>query len=158
MQSLVNKTFHSIFRAADMLCLNIGNELSITVNDKKRIVSEFSFHIQTQWRFLKDGEIILASRDIYEPFCDGVGLDWDYDVFGRKKEESSIFDALRYEFNEQLKKCIILDCSVSPLGDLKILFSDGIYFETFMPASRKMEVWRLINFASGEHTIIFDVE
>ena len=156
MKEIIGKPFKNITRAADMLCLHIGENIVKNINNKERIVSEFSFHIQIQWRFIQNNTILLASRDIYEPYDENVPDDWDYDIVGRAKEESSIFDVLNDEIVSLLKNTIITDCYVSPLGDLKILFSNGVVFETFTSTSRKEEVWRFINFTSGEHTVIFD--
>lgn len=166
---LMGKRFNSIFRVTDMLCLNIGENIDFRLtyerkrNDKKilqnRIVKrpEFSFHIQSQWRFVKDEKIMLASRDIYEPFSPDVPNDWDWDIFDRSKEESSVFDAVRNNVNSRLEPCSVKECGCSPIGDLKIIFSDGTLFETFTSASKKDEEWRLIDFRNNTHYVVFDL-
>lgn len=166
---LVGKRFNSIFRVTDMLCLNIGENIDFRLTydrrrtDKNilqnRIVKrpEFSFHAQTTWRFVRDGKILLASRDIYEPFSPNVPDGWDWDIFGRSKEESSVFDAVRNDVNSRLEPCSIKECSCSPIGDLKIIFSDGTLFETFASASKKDEEWRLIDFRNDNHYVVFDI-
>ena len=160
MNELIGKRFHSMFRCMDMLCLNFGESLVLDIlgNGKEREVSEFSFHIQTQWRLIGDGAILLASRDIYHPFDENVPEDWDYDVFGRPKAEGSIFDALCGEVSALLAQATVIDCAVTKLGDLSIRFSCGAFFETFTPASRKEEFWRFINFKTREHRVVFDVD
>lgn len=170
LSKLIGKRFNSIFRVTDMLCLNIGENIDFRLaydrrlNDKKilqsRIVKrpELSFHVQTQWRFVKDEKILLASHDIYEPFSPDVPSDWDWDIFDRQKEESSVFDAERNNVNSRLESCKVKECGCSPIGDLKMIFSDGTLFETFTPASKKDEEWRLIDFRSDAHYVVFDVQ
>ena len=153
---IIGKQFHSIFRVADMLCLNFGTDLQIEWNEKKRIVPEYSFHIQTQWRFIRNDTIILASRDIYKPYSNQVPDDWEYDQFGRSDEESNIFDVLREEICNCLNGCVVTKCDYTVLGDLTITFSDGTLFETFTPSSRKEEFWRLLDYINNEHLVVFE--
>ncbi len=79
-------------------------------------------------------------------------------MFGRVKEESSIFDAMADTMNQLLRYSVVEDCHVSDLGDLRITFSDGTYFETFNPTSRKEEILRLIDYKADEHIVVFDDE
>lgn len=157
-RKLIGKKFNRIYRAADMLGLTLGENIKVIIRGTERIRAEFVFHVQTQWRFVKENKILLASGDIYEPFDENVPDDWDYDLFGRAKEESSIFDVLTSTMNEFLRERVVTDCYVSDFGDLHITFSDGTYFETFNPTSRKREIWRLIDYTTYEHIVVFDEE
>ena len=153
---VIGKQFSCISRAADMLCLFLGEDMQLEWNGKKGIVSEYSFHVQTQWRFIKNNTILLASRDIYEPFSNQVPDDWDYDIFGRSDAESSIFDVLREKICNCLKDCVVTQCFYTALGDLTITFSDGTLFETFTPSSRKEEFWRMLDYTNDEHLVVFE--
>ena len=155
MKRVIDCKFNSIFRCMDMLCLNIGKDIK---NKDGKIFPEFSFHIQTQWRFVRNGEILLASRDIYIPYnqeLDESG--WEYDIIGRPDDESSIFDVVKKKFDKLFSDSVVKEIDVSPLGDLKINFSNGIYFETFTPSMRKDEFWRFFTAYDEEHIIVFDV-
>lgn len=163
MNRLLDTPFHSMYRAADMLCLNFGNtwkEDTIQLHGRAipRRVPEYSLHLQAEWRFVYQDHILLGSRDIYEPFSQDVGEDWDYDPIGRPDAKSSIFDVVSRQISQELLGHHVTDCAVSPLGDIRIVFSNGYAFEVFIPASYKDEEWRLIDFAKDEHLVFYNVE
>ena len=164
MERLVNARFHSMHRILDMLCLNLGETYrKETITTGKEIISQhilptYSLHLQVQWRFIFQNRIILGSRDIYEPFSKDVGDDWDYALTGRPDNESSIFDVACKDISNDLAGQHIVRCTVSPVGDIKIEFSNGYIFEVFIPASYKDEEWRLIDFTTDEHLIFYDID
>lgn len=160
MERVIGAPFHSLNRAVDMLCLNLGPEVDwISPHTGCRRVSAYSIHFQTPWRFIQEGEILLASRDIYEPFePDRAGEDWEYDLVGRERSEGSLYDALAPEISQTMAGSIVTACQVSPLGDLTLDFSNGVRFQSFTPDSRKCEVWRLVDYRTGEHIVVFDGE
>ena len=163
MNRLINQPFHSMHRAADMLCLNFGNTWKEdTLQLPSRMLHlrfpEYSLHLQVQWRFVFENRILLGSRDIYEPFSRNVGEDWDYDIMDRPDEESSIFDVVHKQVAQALLGHCVTECTVSPLGDIRIIFSNGYIFEVFIPASYQTEEWRLIDFPKDEHFIFHDID
>lgn len=156
-EKLIGSKFNSIFRCVDMLCFNLGED----VRDKNGAsVPEFSFHVQTQWRFVKEDEILLASRDIYLPYNTRIdGSEWMYDIVGRADDESSIFDVIQKSFHEHFLNAAVSSVRVSRVGDLQVTFSNGIVFETFTPSMRKDEFWRLIYIGENrenEHFVVFE--
>ncbi len=161
MNQLIGVRFHSIYRFMDMLCLNFGKDIMVvnldTAHEPAKRFPEFSLHLQTQWRFLKDGKILLGSRDIYHPFSDDVGEDWDYNPHGRDDCESSVFDVEKRNLQLLLTDTHVVDASVSSAGDIRIEFSNSIIFEVFIPASYQDEEWRLIDCAKDEHLIFYDI-
>jgi len=77
---LINHDLGNLGRAADMLWLSIGNPRTIEINYvnntvKKREVRDYAIHFQCQWRFVKDGKILLASHDIYNPYDESLEYD-----------------------------------------------------------------------------------
>ncbi len=160
MKRLIGAPFHSVSRAVDMLCLNLGPEGDwISFRGEKRRMPAWSIHLQTPWRFVLEDQILLASRDIYEPFApDAVDEDWQYDLVGRPPEAGSLYDGLVPAFSRMMAGSIVTACHVSPLGDLTLEFSNGVQFQSFTPDSRKCEVWRLVDYITGEHLILFDRE
>lgn len=163
MNRLIGQPFHSMHRAADMLCLNFGNtreekDLSIRGRILHTVYPEYSLHLQVQWRFVYQNQLLLGSRDIYAPFSQDAGGDWDYGPIGRPDSESSIFDVVSKRISQELLGHHVTGCSVSPVGDIRIVFSNGYTFEVFIPASYKDEEWRLIDFAKDEHLIFYDLE
>lgn len=154
--------FHSLSRAVDMLCLNLGAEVERHFELPKpegrdRRVPSWSIHLQTPWRFVHSGRTVLASGDMYAPFApDQVGEGWEYDLVGRPAVESSRFDVLSPGLSRRMAGSTVTACRASPLGDLELEFSNGVRFESFTADSLKCEVWRLVDYLTGEHLVTFE--
>lgn len=154
LSKLHNKRFNRISRAGDMLCLFLGEDYSFISERGKRIeVAEYSMHFQTQWRFRNNETILLASRDVYEPYNLLVPEDWEYDLTGRPDELSSVFDVQAKKLVTKMQGSFVVECHVSAINDVIIMFSNGITFEQFTPSSRKDEEWRLIDYINNLHTV-----
>ena len=154
---LIGKKFNCVSRAIDMLCLFFGEDYTYTSARGTKIdVAEFSLHIQTQWRFREKDTILLAARDIYEPYSENVSDDWEYDLIGRADELSSVFDVKAKTLNERMKGIEITNCEKSAVNDVSIVFSNGVIFELFISSSQKAEEWRIIDYISGEHMVFHD--
>ena len=153
---LINKKFNDISRVIDMLCLFLGEDYSFTSRGKQIDVAEFSFHIQSQWRFRNGGSILLASRDVYEPYSENVSEDWEYDLIGRPDALSSVFDVYAKKLKEIMHDTHVVDCRLSKTNDITIVFSNGVIFEQFMSATRKNEEWRLIDYINDVHIVCYD--
>ena len=151
---IVGKQFNRISRVVDMLCLLLGEDYLFTDHREKcQKAAEYAIHFQTQWRFRQDSTILLASRDIYEPYCEDVPEDWEYDLIGRPNELSSVFDVQAKALKAKMQGAVVTECRLSPVNDLVIVFSNGVVLEQFMPATRKSEEWRLIDFKNDEHIV-----
>ena len=157
MERIVGKQFNRINRVVDMLCLLLGEDYIITNHQGKRQrAAEYAIHFQTQWRFRQDSTILLASRDIYEPYCENVPEDWEYDLIGRPDELSSVFDVQAKSLKEKMQGAVVTEYRLSPVNDLVVVFSNGVVFERFMPATRKDEEWRLIDFRKKEQIVCYE--
>ena len=158
MKRIIGAKFHSIRRVVDMLCFNLGNEVK---DDEVHTCAEYALHIQTSWRFVKDDVILLASRDIYLPQDEALDNgDYDFDEQSTQKEitaTSSIFDVAMHDFEKHFENATVKSFDISPLGDLRINFTNGVYFETFTPSTRKCEEWRFLPPGEEDHFVIFDV-
>ena len=151
---IVGKQFNRISRVVDMLCLLLGEDYLFTDHRETcQKAAEYAIHFQTQWRFRQDSTILLASRDIYEPYCEDVPEDWEYDLIGRPNELSSVFDVQAKALKAKMQGAVVTECRLSPVNDLVIVFSNGVVLEQFMPATRKSEEWRLIDFKNDEHIV-----
>ena len=141
-----------------MLCFNLGNEIK---DDEGYTYAEYALHIQTSWRFVKDDVILLASRDIYLPQDEALDNgDYDFDEQSTQKEitaTSSIFDVAMHNFEKHFENATVKSFDISPLGDLRINFTNGVYFETFTPSARKCEEWRFLPPGKEDHFVVFDV-
>ena len=154
---LIGKRFNRISRAADMLCLFLGEDYVYhSPLGRSAEVAEYSVHFTTQWRFRLGSEILLASRDIYTSYSDSVPEDWAYDLVGRPDDESSVFDVAAKQLMLKMSGSVVTECSLSETNDITIVFSNGVVFEQFTPASRKDEEWRLIDYVDGRHIVCYD--
>ena len=158
MKRIIGAKFHSIRRVVDMLCFNLGNGVK---DDEGHTYAEYALHIQTSWRFVKDDVILLASRDIYLPQDEALDNgDYDFDEQSTQKEitaTSSIFDVAMHNFEKHFENATVKSFDISPLGDLRIDFTNGVYFETFTPSARKCEEWRFLPPGKEDHFVVFDV-
>jgi len=161
LEKLLGKDFTFLYRASDMLCLQIGETILIDSRGKnggKKESPEYRIHFQCQWRFIRGGDILLASHDIYNPF-DENRLDdenWDWDVFGRERAQSSVFDVRAEAFINEFLPLKIERIFFHHANDLCISFDKNVGFDTFITCSTKREFYRFLDFATGEHTVIFD--
>lgn len=154
---LLGKRFNCMSRAVDMLCLFLGEDYTITTRYGKQIaVAEYAIHFQTQWRFREGSTILLASRDIYTPYCENVSADWQFDLTGRPDEQSSVFDVQVKTLNIKMQNAMVTEYRLSPVNDIMLVFSNGVVFEQFIPASRKDEEWRCIDYKNNEHIVVYD--
>lgn len=163
-ERVLGAPFHSLSRAVDMLCLNLGETVKRHFELPKpegqdREIPSYSIHLQTPWRFVQKGKVLLASGDVYAPFApDRVGEDWAYDLVGRPAVESSRFDVLSLGLSRRMAGSTVTACQVSPMGDLTLEFSNGVRFQSFTTDSLKCEAWRLVDYRTGEHLVIFEEE
>ena len=164
MNRLLNQPFNSMCRVIDMLCLNFGHDSRKTISIGNHVISDkvyptYSLHLQVQWRFVHNNKIILGSRDMYKPYSDMIDeSEWDYSEIGRPDGESSVFDVVSKQISKNLLGHYVTHCEKSPLGDIRIDFSNGYVFEVFIPASYQDEEWRLIDFPADEHLIFYHID
>lgn len=160
-ENLSGKDLTGLYRAGDMLCLQIGDTILIESDRGGMEESpEYRIHFQCQWRFVKKGSILLASHDIYNPYDNELEWDedWSWDIFGREKEQSSVFDVRSEEFAHTLLPLKTEHFHFTDTGDLHIHFNKDVFFETFITCSTKREYYRILNFHTDEHTVFFDVD
>jgi len=128
---------------------------------KKTSMHDYAFHFQCPWRFVKKEDILLASFDIYNPYDESMEDDyWDWDVFGRDDQSSSVFDIKAAELVKEVLPLKITGIYQDDTNDLHIDFDKGIYFRTFINCSTKREYYRFIDFTSeeSEHYVVFDTD
>lgn len=150
--------FQYISRAADMICLGLGDEIDIVnYKGKNEKRPQYAIHFQCPWRLYNETGIILGSYDIYTPYSKNITDDWEYDICGRPDSESSVFDVTLKRIIIELDKCKVKDCSLSKYMDLHISFTNGWNLDTFITSSEKVkEFWRFIEFVTRTHTVVYD--
>jgi len=164
---LINNNLCELGRAADLLWLSIGNPrvIDIKYNNgtvKKKEVRDYAIHLQCAWRFVHNGRILLASQDIYKPYDRALDYDddWHWDVFNREREQGSIYDAHSNDLKNNFLPLKIKNIYYTGTHDLHIDFDKGVTFDTFMSTSilENYEFYRIIDFETDEHTVIFEDE
>ena len=158
MNRIIGTPFNGVCRIVDMLGLYFGDDVEVTLSSGMQKKPRYSLHIQTQWRFRKESEILLASRDIYTPFAPLVGDDWRFDIHGREADQSSVFDVRKDAFEEKMNGSTVSSCTVSPWGDVSVVFSNGVEFEAFVSGSVPDEEWRFFAIDDTEHQVFHDLQ
>ena len=158
MNRIIDKPFNSICRIVDMLGLYFGEDVEVDLVKGPQKKPQYSLHIQTQWRFRKDEKILLTSRDIYTPFAASVDADWRFDIHDRDASQSSVFDANKDLFEQRMIGSTVSDCTVTPWGDITVVFSNGVVFEAFVSGSVSDEEWRFFAIEDTVHTVFQDLE
>lgn len=143
-----------IGRATDMLWMGFGKLVKIKnykgLEDEK---GEFAVHVQCPWRFVHQEKVVVGSRDIYMPRNGISDHEFDYE-----KRGLSIFDSICEAFNSEWIPLLVSEVCVDIFGTLKIIFANGLVFETFINSVTTDEYWRFINFQTKEHIVVFDNE
>lgn len=157
MQRIIGSKFNNVFRACDMLTLNLGNNVT-RANGKT--YPEYSIHVQTAWRFVNEDEILLAKSDIYLPLIqESADYERNFESLDRADSKNSVFDVLQKTINDHFTDAIVECVTVSTLGDLYITFNNGIVFQAIVDSSRNVEFWRFIDFTKvePEHLVVYDI-
>lgn len=133
------KQLTSIHRSGYMLRLDFKDDKQNT----------HSLHIQSHWRFVRQGEIFVGSFDLSRLFDEGKKDKW----------ENTLADV----FLQELESSLPLNVSSIKLGvfrDIQIVLDDGLVFECFIDTSSKtLECYRWIDtsFNPPKH-IVFNEE
>lgn len=133
------KQLVSIHRSGYMLILNF--------KDHKQ--STHSLHIQSHWRFIRQGKIFVGSFDFSRLFNEEKKDQWG--------------NTLADTFLQELKDSLPLNVSrtkIGTLGDIQIMLDNRLVFECFIDTSSKtLECWRWIDtsFNPSKH-IVFNEE
>lgn len=154
--NIKNKRIHSVYRAADMLCIDIGRAIKKKIGKNMRMVAEYSLHIQCPWAIQDLEKLILASGDIYEPYDIEADEDWEWDQFSTKDEEKNLFDYKVDKMESTLTQCVIERIDTDVYGNIKLVFDNGWSFCTFIDSSRKREFWRFIDFHTGKQMVQYE--
>ena len=105
------------------------------MDNKKRLKSEYSIHIQTPFRLVKNNRIVISDSSIYQPI---VGEDWS-------QPNNSTFDS--WCKKSELVGRVIKKITVNQIGDV-IIDIDDYTLEIINLVSdeeEEEEVWRILS-------------
>lgn len=110
-----------------------GYMLRLDFKDDKQNTQ--SLHIQSHWRFIKQGKIFVGSFDFSRLFDEDKKDKWG--------------NTLADIFLQELESSLPLNVSsikLGAFGDMQIVLDDGLVFECFIDTSSKtLECWRWID-------------
>lgn len=108
----------------------------------------WSLHLQCPCRFKKGDEILLSSGDMFVPASSIEEELLDWDVVGNNLfDEKAVIIISTNNFT-------VLRYSINKIGDLNIVFENGLEFQTFTETSVEEEQWRLFSKGSGKPHLV----
>jgi hypothetical protein len=141
LRALLGKKMWIYRRAADMAGFHFGDRIPVKdYYERPSEVGEYAMHIQCAWRIVKDGRVLVASRDLYYPAGDlkddsiPEGFDWDRDQNRRDTLLNSMFTGPGFT---------VRDVHLGLAGMCNIEFDEGLALEIFPDDSLTHEHWRL---------------
>jgi len=139
--------------AADMLWISFGEQRTVAdLRGKPKQVGEWALHLQCPWRFVRGGEVILASSDCYYD-AEGVELlDFDSEATSMFKKNAKDLNALL-----ELSKVTVRLVLCSEAGAFELLFDDLKL--TVLPTESEnildQEAWRLFQPSTDSPHFVF---
>jgi len=110
---------------------------------KKVLLYDHNLHVTCGWRFIRNGQILLGSDDIYHR--------GGTDIRDPEPGETSVWQTKRQLIlSGQLGKMTVADLDIGPFQSISLLFENGIRFQAVpleSPDSSDTELWRA--FATG---------
>lgn len=115
-------------RACDIQVMKFGARVEdVDYRGRPGVVGEWAVHLTGAWRIVCEGRVLVGQEDWDIP-ADGVDEDeFDRGVLGQSRRDRFVDRFMAHgEFAHLVDRS-----SVSPLGDLRLEFSDGCVLETF---------------------------
>jgi hypothetical protein len=161
MSVLIGKRARMVRRAALMLGVDFGEDIEyehiVGINRGKiNKTPEYSLHVHTAWRLLKNGIICLSQCSFFDS---ANGFRWLKEQ--NETTDSSPFSRLSNEFNERLttEAVIVTGIEATELGDLKINMGNKYCLEIFVDSIENIESWRFFrNDHDSQHLVVHDQE
>ena len=138
LSKIVNKKIISFNRVCDLL--------SITISDLNE--EEIFIHIQSFFRFLKDGKVLISSEDMYR-----CGKKSNLENFQWDKPGESLFDDTMKLNNDILFNSKIVSFNIENSGDLTVHFENDLILQIFVDTSESEEKYRI--FDSQEEFVFY---
>jgi len=149
---LLGKAMTGSGRAADMEMFHFGKVVeAVGPHGRVRQRSELSIHVQSPWRIVRSGQIVVGYRDMRDPPDGGPALGFDpNEAMATRRDE------LLRRFHEEVpsRPRIVIACAATSAGDVRLAFDDDSALEIF-PDSTAVddEYWRLLG-PNEEHIVM----
>ena len=113
----------------------------------------FFINVQSALRFTKNGNILCANLDMYEPKAELLNNpSFSYKTFNWDVQGENYFDEWVKTEGQQLINAVVKQISVSDFGDLRISIDNDIQLEVFN--NSLTECWRCFEDDSDDHTVV----
>ena len=113
----------------------------------------FFINVQSALRFTKNGNILCANLDMYEPKAELLNnTSFSYKTFNWDVQGENYFDEWVKTEGQQLINAVVKQISVSDFGDLRISIDNDIQLEVFN--NSLTECWRCFEDDSDDHTVV----
>lgn len=155
---LVGSPLRQIGRAADLLWMHFGQWCEVpSRRGGTRQVGQWALHVQTDWRFVRESEIVMGISEMYHYADDGSQFDWN-------KDGESRFDGIAVRLNQEFEAEmeIVTDVTCDDVGGFSLLLKSGLRFDVFPCVaftSPDFEFWRFFEPATeNDHYVVSTIE
>ena len=160
LSTLIGSPIRKIRRSAFMLGVDYGDDVEYTdlTGSKRgqvRMVPQYSIHVHSSWRILKNNDICLGQSDLSRKFEGFKSHENNDEVFDREE----VFTEASKELNEIFRAGTIkvIRIEASSFGDLKIYMENGYCLELFVDSVGATESWRFFSMDDDScHFVVFD--
>lgn len=159
-QQLIGLPLWSIGRAGGLIWFSFGVERREVLLRKggKKVVSEYSLHIQCPWRIRKRNKIIVGYGDRSYPSGDDP-----YKSFSENEPDkigNNQFDqrASNFLLDHERSPLLVRSVTADAVGGIYITFNQGYTLEVFPSSSLSTEHWRIFRPDSEEDHYVVTCE
>lgn len=132
------------------ICKKIGRSCNLIWFHFLVVDELFFINVQSALRFTKNGNILCANLDMYEPKAELLNNpSFSYKIFDWDVQGENYFDEWVRTEGQQLINAVVKQISVSGFGDLRISFDNDIQLEVFN--NSLTECWRCFEDDADEH-------
>jgi hypothetical protein len=159
-QQLIGLPLWSIGRAGGLIWFAFGAERReiLLRRGRKKIVSEYSLHIQCAWRIRKRNRIIVGYGDRSYPSGDDPYKEFpetEPDKIGNNQLDQRTLEFLR---DHEQSPLIVRSVKADAVGSIYITFNQGYALDVFPSSSLSTEHWRFFRPASEEDHFVVTCE
>ncbi len=145
-KDLIGEKFQYIGRSINLCWIGIGDLIPVTnYKGEKIIKAKYALHIMSNFRIWQpdNPNFRIGYGDVFNP-CGGLEPPegFDYDIQGWNFYDEKV-KALQ-ENHQLMSGLIVKTAQTNQIGDLKIVFNNGVILETFSDTfTPNIELWRL---------------
>ena len=157
---LIGIRIRNFSRAALALCVDFGDDVEYKYvtgpkAEEAYMASEFTIHVHSSWRLLKDDDICLSQDALFNHMN---GFKWCDKWEG--ETETELFSEISGELNEIFNNNAVrvVKIEATKFGDLKVYMEKDYCLELFVDSIGDTESWRFLRKEDNKskHFVVFD--